>query len=168
MTRSGGQSWPGGCARPQLAALELRIPGYPYPSLLAALQLGLDYLAPSDRQRYRELAVFAGHGAVPRSAVEALWAPAGVSVTDAGDLLARFGDRALLRRDPVTGRVELHDLQSDVARADLGGSRLAAHSQLLAGYAARCPFGWPSGPDDGYFYQHLAGHLVTVGRRNEG
>jgi hypothetical protein len=131
---------------------------------LAALQLGLDFLGPSHRQRYRELAVFAGRGAVPRSAIEALWAPAGVSATDAGDLLARFADRGLLRRDPVTGRVELHDLQFDVARADLGDSLPLAHEQLLAGYAARCPGGWPSGPDDGYFYQHLAGHLLAAGR----
>ena len=105
-----------------LAALELRFPGYPHPSLLAALQLGLDYLDPSDRQRYRELAVFAGRRAVPRSAVEALWTPAGVSATDVGDLLARFGDRALLRHDPDTRRVDLHDLQSDLARAGLGGA----------------------------------------------
>ena len=63
--------------------------------------------------------------------------------------------------------MELHDLQSDVARADLGDSLPAAHDQLLAGYAARCPRGWPSGPDDGYFYQHLAGHLAAAGRRDE-
>ena len=170
LARGDGQRWAelaDRLRRAELAALELRFPGYPHPSLLAALQLGLDYLDPSDRQRYRELAVFAGRGAVPRSAVEALWAPAGVSATDAGDLLARFGDRALLRRDPVTGRVELHDLQFDVARADLGDSLPAAHEQLLAGYAARCSRGWPSGPDDGYFYQHLAGHLAAAGRRDE-
>ena len=153
--------------RAELAALELRFPGYPHPSLLAALHLGLDGLNPSDRRRYRELAVFAGRGAVPRPTVEALWAPAGVSAADAGDLLARFGDRALLRRDPVTGRVDLHDLQSDLVRADLGDSLPLAHEQLLAGYAARCPDGWPSGPDDGYFYQHLAGHLAAAGRREE-
>ena len=151
----------------ELAALELRFPGYPYPSLLAALQLGLDYLDPSDRRRYRELAVFAGRGAIPRPTIEALWAPVGVSVADAGDLLARFGDRALLRRDPVTGRVDLHDLQFDVARADLGDLLSAAHGQLLAGYGARCSRGWPSGPDDGYFYQHLAGHLAAAGRLAE-
>ena len=112
--------------RAELAALELRFPGYPHPSLLAALQLSLDYLESSARQRYRELAVFAGRGAVPRSAVEALWAPAGVCHR-AGDLLARFVDRALLRRDPVTGRIELNDLQFDLARADLGDSLSAAH-----------------------------------------
>lgn len=144
-----------------LAALEVRFPGYPDPSLLATLQLGLDYLAPSDRRRYRELAVFAGRGAVPRAAVEALWAPADVSAIDAGDLLARFSDRALLRYDHVTRRVDLHDLQFDLARADCGDSLPDAHKQLLAGYAARSPRGWPSGPDDGYFYQHLAGHLAA-------
>ncbi len=154
----------------ELAALEIRFPGYPHPSLLAALRLGLDYLDPSARRRYRELAVFAGRGAVPRSAVEALWAPAGLSATDAGDLLARFDDRALLRllrRDPVTCQVELHDLQFDVARADLGNSLPTTHEQLLTGYAARCSRGWPSGPDDGYFCQHLAGHLAAAGRRDE-
>jgi hypothetical protein len=153
--------------RADLAAIELQFPGYPHPNLLAALQLGLDYLDPSNRQRYLELAVFAGRGAVPRSAIEALWAPAGVSATDAGDLLARFGDQALLRRDPTTDRVELHDLQLDVARAGLGDGMPTAHKQLLDGYAARCPDDWPSGPDDGYFYQHLAGHLAAAGRRNE-
>ena len=170
LARRDGQRWAeltDRLRRAELAALELRFPGYPHPSLLAALQLGLDYLDPSDRQRYRELAVFAGRGAVPRPAVEALWAPAGLSAADAGDLLARFGDRALLRRDPVTGRVDLHDLQFDIARADLGDSLPLAHEQLLAGYAARCPGGWPSGPDDGYFYQHLAGHLAAADRRDE-
>jgi hypothetical protein len=28
----------------------------------------------------------------------------------------------------------------------------ALHEQLLARYAVGCPRGWPSGPDDGYFY----------------
>ena len=170
LARGDGQRWAElaeRLRRAELAALELRFPGYPHPSLLAALLLGLDYLDPSDRQRYRELAVFAGRGAVPRSAVEALWAPASVSATGAGDLLARFGDRALLRRHPVTGRVELHDLQFDVARADLGDLLPAAHEQLLAGYTARCSRGWSSGPDDGYFYQHLAEHLAAAGRRDE-
>jgi hypothetical protein len=170
LARGDGQRWTELAERlrgAELAALEVRFPGYPHPSLLAALQLGLDYLDPSDRRRYRELAVFAGSGAVPRSAIEALWAPVGVSAADAGNLLARFGDRSLLRRDLATGRVELHDLQFDVARADLGDSLLLAHEQLLAGYAARCPGGWPSGPDDGYFYQHLARHLAAAGRGDE-
>ena len=170
LARRDGQRWAELAHRlreADLAAVELRFPGYPHPTLLAALQLGLDYLAPADRQRYRELGVFAGRGPVPRSAVEALWAPADVSRDKAGNLLAKFDEEALLRCDPATGLVDLHDLQFDVARADLGGSWSAAHAQLLAGYAAYCSRGWPSGPDDGYFYQHLAGHLAAAGRRDE-
>jgi hypothetical protein len=129
--------------RADLARLTMQFPGYPFPSLLAALQLSLDYLDARDRRRYRELAVFAGRGAVPPSAVEALWAPAGLSASDARDLLDTFGDRALLRRDPVNGRVELHDLLFDVARAGLGGSLTAAHEQLLTGYRSRRAAGRP-------------------------
>ena len=153
--------------RADLAPLTMQFPDYRFPSLLAALQLSLDYLEPRDRRRYRELAVFAGRGAVPLSALEALWAPVGLSATDVRDLLDTFGNRALLRRDPVNGRIELHDLLFDVARAGLSDSLTAAHEQLLAGYGARCPRGWPSGPDDGYFYEHLAGHLAAAGRRDE-
>ncbi|WP_448620101.1 NB-ARC domain-containing protein [Geodermatophilus sp. URMC 65] len=148
-----------------LAAIKLAFPDYPFPSLLAALQLGLDYLDPSDRKRYRELAVFAGRGPMPRSAVEALWAAYAAKV---GDLLATFKARALLSYEPDIDRVDLHDLQFQVAQHDLGQKQLpAAHQKLLDGYAARCPRGWPSGPDDGYFFPHLAEHLAAAGWQEE-
>lgn len=146
-----------------LAALRLQFPGYPHPTLLAALRLGLDYLEPDARVRYSELAVFAGHGAIPRAVVETLWEPAGLSPVDVGDLLAILGDRALLTRSPDAGPVELHDLRYDVARIDIGVAITEAHQQLLDGYTGRCPHGWASGPDDGYFYQHLVGHLIDAG-----
>src|SRR5512135_2267970 len=38
---------------------------------------------------------------------------------------------------------------------------------LLEAYRCRCPDGWASGPDDGYFFQHLAYHLVEANRREE-
>ncbi len=80
----------------------MRFPGYPHPNLLAALGLGLDYPSePDARARYRELAVFAGHGAVPRPAVDVLWTQAGLRSTDVGDLLATLADRALLTRRPA-------------------------------------------------------------------
>ena len=104
--------------------------GFPHPSLVAALQLRLDYPERSGRRRYRELAAFAGRGALPHPALRA---SGGLSATDAGDLLARFSDRAVLRSDPVTSRVELHDLQSGLAPADPGDSLPSAHDQLPPG-----------------------------------
>ncbi len=150
-----------------LAAIRVQFPDYPYPTLLAALHLSLDHLPVSVRERYRELAVFAGRGPVPRSALEALWTPRGLSAAAVGDLLVTFEDRAMLSRDPVTERITLHDLQYDVARASLGSAIPAANRQLISGYAARCPRGWPSGPDDGYFFQHLIEHLAAAGLHEE-
>ena len=40
----------------------------------------------------------------------------------------------------------------------------ALHQRLLDAYADRCPVGWPSGPDDGYFFQHMTYHLVGANR----
>lgn len=31
----------------------------------------------------------------------------------------------------------------------------------------KCPAGWPSGPSDGYFFDHLREHLVAAGRGSE-
>jgi len=85
---------------------------YPHPTLLAAIELGIDELPDEPtRQRYRELAVFNGRGPFPRSAVEALWAPAGISTPDAGDLLTLLERRSLIHPE-AGGRYTLHDLQA--------------------------------------------------------
>ena len=41
------------------------------------------------------------------------------------------------------------------------------HRYLVEAYARMSLDGWASGPDDGYFLQHLCGHLVAAGRRDE-
>ena len=47
-------------------------------------------------------------------------------------------------------------------------ARLAGlHAELVEAYRARCPDGWHSGPDDGYFFQHLPYHLAEAGRVDE-
>src|SRR5262249_14656413 len=38
---------------------------------------------------------------------------------------------------------------------------------LLAAYQAKCQDGWPSGPNDGYFFTHLRKHLLATGRAGE-
>ena len=46
-------------------------------------------------------------------------------------------------------------------------SASSTHEQLLAAYQAKCPDGWPSGPNDGYFFTHLFHHLAGAGRGDE-
>ena len=76
-------------------------------------------------------------------------------------------DLSLARRDEA-GRLTLHDLQLDYARRQVGEAGLPAlHGRLLEAYAAWRLNGWPTGPDDGYFFQHLAWHLAQAGRLEE-
>jgi hypothetical protein len=142
------------------------VPRYRYRNLLAAIEAGISDLPEADQRRYAQLAVFARRGPFPRDAAEALLQPE-LAEAEVGDLLAELVGRCLLA-PAGNGWYAADDLQYDVLTHRLGPPGLtAAHARLLEGYAARCPRGWPSGPDDGYFYQHLAGHLAAAGRPDE-
>src|SRR5262249_11931560 len=113
-----------------------------------------------------------------------------------GNLLKRLGSRSLLYLDTVKGgdaadparRVSFHDLLHDYAKRlatsigdipvaieSIGDKNVVApshslaalHQNLLDAYTAQCPAGWPSGPDDGWFLQHLRDHLCAAGRTDE-
>ena len=164
MIADGNSSWPGLLDllhHTNLGALRSRLVHYPHRILAVALQASLDTLPRDARDRYMELAVFNNEGPVPLAALQVLW---GLGQPDTAALVSDLAAKSLLRVE--ANRVSLHDLQNDYlvrfAAADLS----ALHEQLLAAYAARCPRGWPSGPDDGYFYQHLAGHLAAADRRD--
>ncbi len=61
-------------------------------------------------------------------------------------------------------------LRSDVAwelPEPLPSGLPALHERLLQAYAAQCPAEWPSGPDDGYYFQYLTSHLMQAGRTGE-
>ena len=68
------------------------------------------------------------------------------------------------------GKISLHDLIHDycvrLAQQRFGDER-ALHTRLLEAYQRICPDGWWSGPDDGYFFNHLRDHLIAAGRGGE-
>ncbi len=70
-------------------------------------------------------------------------------------------DLSLARRDDA-GRITLHDLQRDYVRKQIEDLP-ALHRQLVEAYRLKCPDGWASGPNDGYFFHNLAHHLVEAG-----
>jgi tetratricopeptide (TPR) repeat protein len=144
-----------------LRKIREKIPNYPYPDLLKALLVSVDALEPEPRRRYFDFAVFPPAAAVPELALETLWEPEGLSRADTHDLVALLVARSLLRQDE-RGLLSLHDLQRDLITTE-AGDPVALHRRWLSAYARRCPDGWPSGPDDGYFHDHLAWHLVRAG-----
>jgi WD40 repeat protein/transcriptional regulator with XRE-family HTH domain len=151
--------------RHDLESIRRQCPHYPYPTLLRAVQVSVDALEPGDRERYLDLAVFPEDTPVPEAALQTFWGAEGLKAYQVQDLADRFVARSLARRDE-RGCLSLHDLQHDFVCQQSGGKLAALHGRLLKAYAGRCPGGWPSGPDDGYFFEHLAYHLKEAGQRD--
>ncbi len=148
-----------------LARIRRQFPNYPYPDLLRAIQVSVDALDPADRERYLQLAVFPKGVSVPDAALKVLWERLGIDQYDAQDTIDRLVSRSVLRRaDEHT--VSLHDLHHDFLIAQTpDAARL--HNQLIEGYGAHCADGWPTGPEDGYFFQNIDYHFKAAGRAEE-
>ncbi|MDF0676034.1 MAG: NB-ARC domain-containing protein [Nitrospira sp.] len=157
-----------------LAALQRRLPGYPYPNLLQALHASVEFLR-SDvdveplkdkiTDLYASLAVFPEDDAIPESAIVVLWLAAGVPEPSCVQVIDMLVERWLLtKRAP--GHFALHDVQHDYVRA-LAGDLRVLHSKLVDAYRARAPRGWTGGSLDNYCRARLAHHLVRAGRPAE-
>ncbi|MBO0838355.1 MAG: hypothetical protein J2P28_22945, partial [Actinobacteria bacterium] len=118
------------------------------------------------RSRYERLAVFAGRGAFPADAVQALWRRTSHSSAPI-PLLDEFVRCALLTSRGA-GWYSAHDLQNDFLKKRLGDVGLAAaHARLLDGYRVRYRRGWTESADDPYLSRNLAGHLRDAGLSDE-
>jgi hypothetical protein len=149
-----------------LARIRQQLPNYPpYPDLLKALQVSVAALSDGDRARYVDFAVFPEDVAVPTPVLTMLWRAEGVDEDDARDTLDELIDRSLIRRDKAQ-RLAVHDLLFDYLRSE-AGDLAPRHERLLDAYRGRCPCDWPSGPDDGYFFDHLVAHMIAAGWRDE-
>jgi NB-ARC domain-containing protein/TIR domain-containing protein/apoptotic protease-activating factor 1-like protein len=148
-------------------------------SIWRAMQVSVQVLSPNEQRRFAELAVFTGnHAGIPEEAILTLWSHTGkLDELAASDLLVAFNERSLVQLNQykhasgsVRIRMSLHDLLHDFASriaSDLFGSLNRLHQQLLNGYGEHCTDGWHSGPNDGYFLQKLAHHLIEARRTNE-
>jgi WD40 repeat protein len=144
-------------------------------SIWRAMQVSVDALSGEEQQRLAELAVFARDNPIPEAAIATLWSHTGnLSDLDTTDLITNLADRSLIRLHqepatvgaPIKRCVSLHDLLHDFA-TKLVRRPKALQRKLLDAYSKQCPAGWHDGPDDGYFYQHLAYHLRESGRNEE-
>jgi WD40 repeat protein len=143
-----------------------------------AMDVSLRVLPPEQRERFAELAVFPLDRGAPEAAVATLWEhTGGLSPRHARKLLADFAARSLVQMSLAAGgdgqgqrRMTLHDLLYNFAEGMAGklfGSRAALHQRLLDAYGKKCPEGWPSGPNDGYFCENLCEHLLAAGKTDE-
>lgn len=151
---------------------DLEFLDHPHGSVMKSIKVSLEALERENvifAGHYRELVVFPEDTAVPEAAVVTLWLHTnGLNERHARRLLTTLESRALVR---TTGHapnrlVELHDLQHRYLKGLLQNID-AVHGELVEAYRRKCPDGWPSGPNDGYFFERLVYHLREAGRRTE-
>jgi hypothetical protein len=161
--------------------LAKRRPQDPHDSLETTFALSLADLTAEERRLFNALAIFPDDELIPLCAIAKLWAAlAQYAVAETVDLLHFLADRALLQLAsaphlPQTTRytqvtVTFHDLIRDFMAAELGEEGLHTnHLALLAAYRqTQRDAGWPSAPDDGYFYDHLVYHLAAIAPQEPG
>jgi hypothetical protein len=152
-----------------LDTAELEFLDHPYGSVMKSLKVSVDALAANEAQRYLELAVFPKNESVPEQAVLTLWNHTGqLEERNSRKMLTKLRSKALLRIDGEVPqrKVSLHDLQHDYLRASRG-ALTGLHMEILEAYRRKCPSGWASGPNDGYFLERLSFHMAGAKKWNE-
>lgn len=153
-----------------LGFIQKQLAHYLYPNVFKSLHISLESLRrtnPIAAERYRELAVFPMDESIPEATVLRFWQYTGdLKLRSARQFLTTLASKELLRLEGVDRRVSLHDLQQDYLRAPQTDCQ-SLHEQLLAAYQQDCPEGWHQGPKDGYFFEHLAYHLVGAERQTD-
>src|SRR5580704_10736862 len=145
-----------------LEGIGIQFPQYPYPSLIAAIDVGVNALSPPIQNHYCDLAVFKEDAAIPEGALSTLWHLTGKATRQ---VVRHLVGRSLARRDD-SGGIVLHDLQFDYVRGRCT-DRSLLHKRLVDGYQRQCIGGWHTGPDDGYFFRNIFYHLKGAGEEEE-
>ncbi|HZT41545.1 MAG TPA: hypothetical protein VFA07_05130 [Chthonomonadaceae bacterium] len=142
-----------------------RMAGDPRWEMLRPIEISVQMLPEPQRQRYLDLAVFPRGALLPEETILTFWKAQGLYGFPAREAIRDMVDRSLLLRS-AEGRLYLHDHNVDYLQA-MADDLPALHAKLLDAYASRCPDGWASGPNDGYFFQQLGYHLDSAGRPAE-
>jgi nucleoside phosphorylase len=152
-----------------LRSAQLDFLDHPYGSILKSLKVNLDTLQ-RDRPIYAEcyikLAVFFEGIAIPEEAILTLWQHIHqLKPHDARHLLVYLNRTARIRVEVLNSQryIVLHSLQFDYLR-NITSDIPQLHAELLEAYRSKCSNGWPTGPNDGYFYDYLVYHLINAGQ----
>ncbi len=133
------------------------------------LAVSLEHLGKVERRLFLELAVFPEDRDISLGALEALWGFTRQFTTEEVEKLCRvLFQRSLVQRFEPEGRtIRLHDVVRRFLVEQQQGRLANLHESLLEGYKKKCPEGWHTGPNDGYFFGRLAHHLAGAGQAEE-
>jgi len=150
-----------------LKKAKLEFISHEYGSVMISMKISIDMLPPEAAKCYRELVVFCRDEPIPKAAIINLWAYANeFEERDGRRLLLDLSNKSLIQNIENNGNscIELHPLQYDFLIASCQNV-LNLHEILLDAYKNKTSeANWYTGPDDGYFFQHLPYHLLEAER----
>jgi len=144
--------------RADLEAVKRNFPGYPYPDLLRAIEVGVEALESADRERYLDLAVFPEDEPIPEEPLRVLW---NLDEVDTRDCMTRLVARSLATWATDGTSLILHDLQRDLIHKRREKDLPGLHLRLVEVWDAL-----PKLPD-AYAWRWIAYHLVEAGRKDD-
>jgi hypothetical protein len=150
----------------ELQSTEFEFPTkYPH-ILMQALFINVENLGERG-EYYLSLSVFGDYTRIPITAIKVLWRYLyQMSNEEVEQFLAELAVRQMLYLRDGVKTVVLHSYQYDFVCSESELDKL--HNHLLVAYRRLCgQHGWISGPNDGYFFQHLAMHLFNAKRVGE-
>ena len=142
-------------------------------SVWQAIHVSVESLQPGEKERFLELGVFPPDQTTPGPAAATLWAHTGsLDAWATAELLTTLAERSLVQMTapaaatPGPRRFSLHDLIYDYTQRAQSDQR-SLHGDLLAAYQKKCPDGWHTGPNDGYFFERLCMHIAEASRAED-
>ena len=129
-----------------------------------AVAIALRSLGGSDRDRLVDLAVFPAEEDIPLSVVRNLW---GLGTIEARKLGKRLRDLSLVSLDPWAGTLRLHTVVAGFLLGRRRGELSLLHGRLLDSCRPESGRWADLGTGETYLWRHLAGHLLSAGRREE-
>lgn len=141
--------------------ISLKLSDYPYADLFETTRVSVDSLTAEQKSGYLDLAVFPPNTPVPQKVLETIW---NLSPDEASDLIEGWVEASLASR--AEGWVTAHDLQLDYVRSQSRDLE-RMHRHLLESYKDKIEGGWSRGPDDGYYFSHLAWHMLRAGEATD-
>lgn len=131
------------------------------------LEVSLQHLSPTDRERYRELAIFPEDIDIPLTTLAQFWqVTGGMKRAKVEFLCQRLAQRSLLLEfNLATRTIRLHDVMRTYLRQIVGNALVDLNRQFLGSYQLTH---WSALPhDEPYLWQYLAAHLIEAGRATE-
>jgi WD40 repeat protein len=154
----------------KLKAADVKYLHHPHGDVLKSIEVSVKSLPAEKINLYLDLSVFPEDIPIPEDAIITLWGyETGFDNIDTRDLITEFQNKSLLSVKEENSKrfISMHDLHHDYVTMECKDKQ-SVHRKLIEAYREKClSNAFHNGPNDGYYFQNLAYHLIQSGKKDE-